>query len=72
MPAPWCNVAAVLLGEVALGRKAWLFAGSDADGEREAANYLRIETAKLNALDLENYLRHALERHRRTSGQEGP
>ena len=47
---------------LALGRKNWLFAGSDAGGGRAAAIYSLIETAKLNALDPEAYLRHVLER----------
>jgi transposase len=47
---------------LALGRKNWLFAGSDAGGERAAAIYSLIETAKLNGLDPESYLRHVLER----------
>lgn len=46
---------------LALGRKNWLFAGSDAGGERAAAIYSLIETAKLNGLDPEAYLRHVLE-----------
>jgi hypothetical protein len=40
----------------------WLFAGSDAGGERAAAMYSLIETAKLNGLDPEAYLRHVFER----------
>jgi transposase len=45
-----------------LGRKNWLFAGSDAGGERAAAIYSLIETAKLNGLDPEAYLHAVLER----------
>jgi hypothetical protein len=45
---------------VALGRKNYLFAGSDTGGERAAAIYSLIGTAKLNALDPEAYLRHVL------------
>jgi transposase len=45
-----------------LGRKKWLFAGSDAGGERAAAVYSLTETAKLNRLDPEHYLRQVLER----------
>ena len=44
-----------------LGRKNWLFAGSDAGGERAAAIYSLIETAKLNGLDPEAYLHIVLE-----------
>lgn len=47
---------------VALGRKNYLFAGSDAGGERAAALYSLIGTAKLNGLDPEAYLRQVLER----------
>jgi len=45
-----------------LGRKNWLFAGSDAGGERAAAAYSLIESAKLNGLDPEDYMRQVLER----------
>jgi transposase len=41
---------------VALGRKNFLFAGSDGDGESAAAMYSLIGTAKLNGLDPESYL----------------
>jgi len=47
---------------VALGRKNWLFAGSDDGGERAAAIYSLLGTAKLNELDPEGYLRYVLER----------
>jgi transposase len=50
------------LRTVALGRKNYLFAGSDAGGERAAAIYTLLGTAKLNGLDPELYLRHVLER----------
>lgn len=43
-----------------LGRKNWLFAGSDAGGDRAAAIYTLTETAKLNGLDPEDYLRRVL------------
>jgi hypothetical protein len=42
---------------LALGRKNWLFAGSDAGGHRAAAIASLITTAKLNDLDPEAYLR---------------
>src|SRR6202049_1987884 len=48
--------------EIALGRKNYLFAGSDAGGERAATAYTLIETAKLNGLDPEAYLRDVLGR----------
>jgi transposase len=41
---------------IALGRKNWLFAGSDDGGEWAATMYTIIETAKLNGLDPEAYL----------------
>src|SRR5215472_15244817 len=47
---------------VALGRKNYLFAGSDAGGEHAAAIYSLIGSAKLNALDPEAYLRDVLTR----------
>jgi hypothetical protein len=43
-------------------RKNWLFAGSDAGGERAAAFYSLVETAKLNGLDPELYLSAILDR----------
>ena len=42
---------------MALGRKNYLFAGSDAGGERAAAIYSLIGSAKLNGIDPEAYLR---------------
>ncbi|HYD78937.1 MAG TPA: IS66 family transposase [Paucimonas sp.] len=47
---------------VALGRRNFLFAGADSGGERAAAMYSLIGTAKLNGIDPEAYLRHVLER----------
>jgi transposase len=51
------NAAERSLRTVALGRKNYLFAGSDAGGERAAAIYSLIGSAKLNGLDPEAYLR---------------
>ena len=45
---------------VALGRKNYLFAGSDAGGERAAMMYGLINTAKLNGVEPEAYLSHVL------------
>jgi len=56
------NPAERALRCVALGRKNYLFAGSDAGGERAAAFYSLIGTAKLNGLDPEAYLREVLTR----------
>jgi len=47
---------------IALGRKNWLFAGSDAGGTRAAAIASLIARARLNGIDPEAYLRHVLER----------
>jgi transposase len=54
------NAAERALRCVALGRKNFLFAGSDVGGERAAAIYSLIGSAKLNGLDPEAYLRHVL------------
>lgn len=54
------NAAERAIRPLALGRKNWLFAGSDAGGERAAAVYTLIETARLNGLDPEAYLRDIL------------
>lgn len=56
------NAAERALRAVALGRKNYLFAGSDAGGERAAAFYSLIGTAKLNGLDPESYLREVFTR----------
>ncbi len=56
------NAAERALRAVALGRKNFLFAGSDAGGERAAAFYSLIGTAKLSGLDPEAYLREVLRR----------
>ena len=50
------------LRTVAIGRKNYLFAGSDAGGERAASIYSLVGSAKLNGIDPEAYLRHVLER----------
>jgi hypothetical protein len=56
------NAAERALRAVALGRKNYLFAGSDTGGERAAAIYSLIGSAKLNDLDPEGYLREVLVR----------
>ena len=56
------NAAERALRGVALGRKNYLFQGSDAGGERAAAIYSLVETAKLNGLDPHAYLRDVLSR----------
>jgi hypothetical protein len=55
------NAAERALRAVALGRKNFLFCGSDAGGERAAAIYSLIGTARLNGLDPQAYLRHVIE-----------
>jgi len=53
-----CNNAAErAIRPLALGRKNWLFAGADTGGERAAVIYTIIQTAKINGLDPEAYLR---------------
>lgn len=56
------NAAERALRGIAIGRKAWLFAGSDRGGERAAAIYTLIITAKLNGLDPRAWLADALQR----------
>ena len=51
------NTAERAIRPTVLGRKNWLFAGSDQGGERAAAMYTLIITAKLNGIDPEAYLR---------------
>jgi len=56
------NAAERALRCVAIGRKNYLFAGSDRGGERAATFYSLIGTAKLNGFDPEAYLRDVLTR----------
>ena len=56
------NPAERALRCVAIGRKNYLFAGSDAGGRRAAALYSLIESAKLNRLDPQRYLADVLAR----------
>ncbi len=56
------NAAERALRGIALGRKAWLFAGSDRGGERAAAMYPLIATAKLNDIDPQAWLADVLRR----------
>jgi hypothetical protein len=56
------NAAERSLRPVVLGRKNYLFMGSDSGGERAASLYSLIATAKLNGLDPEFYLRLLLTR----------
>jgi transposase len=56
------NAAERALRGIALGRKAWLFAGSDRGGERAASMYSLIVTAKLNDVDPRAWLADVLTR----------
>ena len=50
------NAAERALRGVALGRKSWLFCGSNRGGERAAVMYGLIATAKLNGIDPQAWL----------------
>jgi transposase len=56
------NAAERALRGVAIGRKNWLFAGSDRGGQRAAAMYTLIATAKLNNVDPQAWLADVLRR----------
>jgi transposase len=56
------NAAERAIRPVAIGRKNWTFAGSDDGGRRAAVMYTLIETAKLNGIDPEAYLRSVITR----------
>jgi transposase len=56
------NAAERALRGIALGRKSWLFAGSDRGGQRAAAIYSLIVTAKLNDVDPQAWLADVLAR----------
>jgi transposase len=56
------NTAERALRGIALGRKSWLFAGSDRGGQRAAALYSLIVTAKLNDVDPQAWLADVLAR----------
>jgi transposase len=56
------NAAERALRGIALGRKAWLFAGSDRGGQRAAFMYSLIVTAKMNDIDPQAWLADVLGR----------
>ena len=56
------NAAERALRGIALGRKAWLFAGSDRGGHRAAFMYTLIVTAKMNDVDPQAWLADVLAR----------
>jgi len=47
---------------IALGRKSWLFCGSDRGGQRAAVMYSLIVTAKMNDVDPQAWLANVLAR----------
>jgi transposase len=55
------NIAENALRTVSLGRKNFLFFGSDHGGARGALLYSLIGTCKLNSVDPEGYLRYVLD-----------
>jgi transposase len=56
------NAAERALRGIAIGRKNWTFAGSDAGGDRAAAIYTLIETCKMNDVDPQAWLADVLAR----------
>jgi hypothetical protein len=56
------NAAERALRGLALGRKSWLFAGSQRGAERAAVMYTLIQTAKLNDVDPQSWLAEVLRR----------
>jgi transposase len=56
------NAAERGLRGIALGRRSWMFAGSDRGGERAAFMYSLIVTAKLNDIDPQAWLADVLAR----------
>ena len=56
------NIAENAMRGIALGRRNWLFAGSHAGGDRAAAMYSILQTAKLNGVNPQAYLTDTLAR----------
>jgi transposase len=56
------NIAENAMRKIALGRKNYLFAGSDSGGERAASIYTILASAKLNGINPETYLKDILTR----------
>ncbi len=56
------NAAERALRMVAIGRKNWMFAGSDAGGQRAAIIYSLVASCKLSQIDPFAYLRDVIER----------
>jgi len=55
---------------VAIGRKNWTFAGSDAGGHRAAAVYTLVETCKMNDVDPQAWLADVLAKASRSPRQQ--
>ena len=60
MPIQQCRRARA--AGIALGRKSWLFCGSDRGGQRAASMYSLIVTAKMNGVDPQAWLSDVLSR----------
>lgn len=56
------NAAERVLRGIALGRKSWLFAGSERGGDRAAFMYTLIVTAKMNNIDPQAWMADILAR----------
>jgi transposase len=56
------NTAERAMRSIAVGRKNWLFAGSEGGGRSTAIAYTLIETAKLNGVDPQAWLTDVLGR----------
>ena len=56
------NIAENAMRKIALGRRNYLFAGSDSGGERAACIYTLVASAKLNGINPETYLKEILTR----------
>ena len=56
------NIAERAMRSIAIGRENWLFAGSKSGGERAAAIYSVIETAKLNSIEPQDYIADVIEK----------
>jgi transposase len=54
------NIAENAMRKIALGRRNYLFAGSDSGGERAASIYTLVATARLNGVNPEAYLKDIL------------
>ena len=66
------NAAERALRGIALGRKSWLFAGSERGGDRAAFMYSLIVTAKMNDIDPQAWLADVLARLPNTTASHVP